>query len=59
MLETTIVILAIAGIAFLTYIIKSCYMSKCNKFKLGCLEIHRDTRNEQSASQLKLEIPKI
>ncbi len=59
MLETTIVALAIAGVAFLAFIIRSCYMSKCKRVKLCCLEVERDTSQEQSVSQLKLEIPKI
>ena len=59
MLETTMVFIVAAGLGFLIFFIRACYMSKCNKFKLGCLEIHRDVTQEQNISQLKLEIPKI
>jgi hypothetical protein len=59
MLETTIVIIIIAGVALLAYCIKGCFASKCKRFKLGCLEIERDTTREQNLSQLKLDVPKI
>jgi hypothetical protein len=59
MLETTIVALVIAGVAFFAFLIRSCYMSKCRRVKLCCLEVERDTSQEQNVSQLKFDIPKI
>ena len=58
MLETTIVIIVISGIAFLVFCVRACFMSKCKKVKLGCIEIEREISREQNVSQLKLEIPK-
>ena len=58
MLETTIVIIVISGIAFLVFCVRACFMSKCKKVKLGCIEIEREISREQNISQLKLEIPK-
>ena len=59
MLETTLVIIVVVGVAFLVYITKACFMSKCRKVKLGCIEIERDTSGEQSARNLHFEVPKI
>lgn len=58
MLETTIVIIVISGIAFLVFCVRACFMSKCNKVKLGCIHIERDVLREQNVSQLKFDIPK-
>ena len=58
MLETTIVIIVISGIAFLVFCVRACFMSKCKKVKLGCIEIEREISREQNVSQLKFEIPK-
>jgi hypothetical protein len=58
MLETTLVIIVAAGIGLLVFLIRACYMSKCTKVKLGCMECTRDTTREASARNLKFEIPK-
>ncbi len=59
MLETTLVVIIIAGVALLTLCIKACFASKCRHIKCGCIEIERDISREQNISQLQLEIPKI
>ena len=59
MLETTIVIIIIAGVALCAFCIKGCFASKCRRVKCCCLEIDRDTTREQNLSRLKLDIPKI
>jgi hypothetical protein len=58
MLETTMVFIVAAGVGFLIFLIRACYMSKCTKVKFGCIECQRDTTREANVSQLKFEIPK-
>ena len=58
MLETSIILICLVGVGFLAYCIRACYMSKCNRVKLGCIEIERNVNHEQNVSQLRLDIPK-
>ncbi len=57
MLESTMVFIIAAGVGLLVFLIRACYMSKCTKVKLGCIECQRDTTREQNVSQLKFQIP--
>lgn len=59
MLETTLVVIIIAGVALLALCVRACFASKCRRVKLGCIEIERDTSREQNVSQLQLDIPRI
>ena len=61
MLETTLVVIIIAGIAFFSFCIRACYMSKCKQIDISLrgIKIERDTSNEENVSKLHLDIPKV
>ena len=60
MVEIIIVSIVVPAVVVLvSYIAKLIYSSKCNKCKLGCIQIERDTRHEQKIQDIRLSIPKI
>ena len=47
MLETSVVIALIVTIGTLVGLLfKLCFASKCDSFKFGCLQVHRNTAEE-------------
>ena len=56
MIETAIIITIIAStVCLLGYLAKLIFQSKCDMCKLGCLEVHRKTKQEaQLAPNMKI-----
>ena len=47
MLESTIIVLITTSSALAGLLFRYCFLSKCNVVKCGCIEIHRNTNEEQ------------
>lgn len=47
MIESTIIVLITTASALCGLIVRYCFLSKCNSIKCGCVEIHRNTNEEQ------------
>ena len=48
-----------AVVMLVSYIAKLIYSSKCNKCRLGCIQIERDTIHEQKIGEISMSVPKV